>query len=104
MKQLGWTLIHPRMTFDMLGYIPGWLHEADPRPAKEQIGSNYISGWHPFEGFVFDPVKQTLKYPEDPAYTPLAKAQLRDETIIFYQHAWVAIVQPDNSFEVARID
>jgi hypothetical protein len=29
---------------------------------------------------------------------------LRDEEIRFYDYSWLAIVQPDGSFEVARVD
>ena len=35
---------------------------------------------------------------------PLAKAQLRDETILFYESPWVLIAQKDGTFEVSRID
>jgi hypothetical protein len=35
---------------------------------------------------------------------PVAAAQLRDEKVSLYPHAWVAIVQPDGSFEVSRLD
>jgi hypothetical protein len=45
-----------------------------------------------------------LRYPGDPPLNPLAQARLRDELIVFYDHAIVAIVQEDGSFEVARID
>ena len=45
-----------------------------------------------------------LKYPGDPAYEPFAAMKLRKETILMYDHGWVAIFQPDNSFEVSRMD
>lgn len=94
--------IDPRM----LGFLPGFLDERDPASAKDQFDKNYQhgGGWQSFDGFVFDPVKHTLKYPGDLPYIPLARMMLRDETIYFYNHAWVAIVQPDGSFDVARMD
>ena len=86
-----------------LGYIPGFLSEDDPRPAKQQIDERYISGWNRFDGFKMAG-NFSLRYPGDPALEPLAMTHLRDETIYVYRYGWVAIVQPDKSFEVARLD
>lgn len=97
-------LLDPRMTEDHLGYIPSFLSPDDPRPAREQIDTTYVSGWRPFRGFKFDLKDHSLKYPDDPMMLPLAQAKLRDELILFYPSSWVAIVQPDQSFEVARLD
>ena len=101
-----WELLHPKMTPEHLGYIPGWLSEADPRSASEQIHVNYQhgGGWDPFTGFTFNPKTYSIKYPGDPLMLPLAKASLRDETILFYESAWIGIMQKDGSFEIARID
>jgi hypothetical protein len=105
---IDFQLLHPRMTVDHLGYIPHWLSVDNPKPAKEQIHDNYThgGGWHPFKGFRMSiDGKYTLYYPGDPQkFSPLAKAQLRDETILFYRSAYVCIVQKDGTFEVARID
>lgn len=89
----------------MLGFIPDFLHEGNPKSAKEQLHNNYGhgGGWRPFPGFKMNEKKQ-LTYPGDPPTIPLAEGKLREETIIIYQHAWVAIVQPDGTFEVARMD
>jgi hypothetical protein len=91
----------------MLGYIPGFIHEDDPRPAKEQLNANYAhgGGWFPMTGFiVVDRDSMKLKYPGDPAMTPLYSAKLREEEIYVYSHAWVVIVQKDGSWEMARMD
>lgn len=98
-----WIFKHPRATFEHLGYIPSFLSLSDPRPAKEQIHSAYISGWHSFPGFEMAPNGDML-YPGDPPTKLLAEAKFRDETLRFYEHAWLAIVQPDGSFEVSRLD
>jgi len=105
-----WIFHHPRMTISHLGYIPSFLSLDDPRPAREQIATTYIGGWHHFHGFTLrhdnsltypsDP----LTYPSDPPMRPLASAQFRDELLVFYPHAWFAIIQPDRSFEIARLD
>jgi hypothetical protein len=99
-----WVLLNSHMTFDDLGFIPTFLDEDDPRPAKEQIDARYISGWQSFKGFTLDPKTGIMTYPEDPPLKPLAMTQLRDEQILFYECVWLAIVQPDGSFEVARLD
>jgi len=102
---LVWEFLHPRMTPEHLGFLPGWLDENDPRPAKEQFNQNYQhgGGWDPFEGFKL--IKNNwLTYPDDPPLRPLAQCQFRDELIVFYDHAWVMIKQADGSFEVCRMD
>lgn len=96
--------LHPRATPAHLGYIPSFLSENDPRPAREQIIDNYVGGWLPLVNFVLQSDGLTLKYPGDPALHPMWQAELRDETIVVYQHAWVMIKQKDGSFEVARLD
>ncbi len=95
-------LCHPKATFQMLGFLPEFWDERDPRPAKEQANENYVAGWHPFTGFKME--AGGLKYPGDPLMHLLAEARLRDETIKVYEHAWVAIVQKDGSFETCRMD
>lgn len=97
-------LLHPRMTPDHLGFLPAMLSPDDPRPAREQFNSNYsFGGWSPFKGFTLN-TDNSLSYPGDPPQQPLAQAKLRDELIILYPSSWVAIIQPDRSFEVARLD
>jgi len=99
-------MLDPRMTTAHLGLLPEFFNPLDPRPAKEQIDQNYAhgGGWSPMAGFKFDVVSLKLSYPGDPPMRPLAWAKLRDELIIFYDHSWLAIVQPDGSYEVSRVD
>lgn len=98
-----WTLLHPNMTLEHLGLIPYFLNESDPRPAKEQINTNYIGGWQPLPGFHLLSDNK-LKYSTDPILIPLATTKLRDEIICFYQGAWLVIIQPNGTYEVARLD
>lgn len=100
-----WRSLHPKGTLEMLGYIPAMVSDDDPRPAVEQFDSNYRhgGGWDPFPGFTMLP-DGNLSYPGDPPTIALAETQLRDEVIRFYQHSWVAVIQPNGSFEVARMD
>jgi hypothetical protein len=88
----------------MLGFIPTFLHEHDPRPAAQQFQSNYPhGGWDAFPGFTMSPSGKLL-YPGDPPMACLYEARFRDEVIRLYQYEWVAIIQPDGSFEVSRMD
>lgn len=100
------TLEHPDMTHAALGYLPDFFDEADPRPAREQIHERYRhgGGWRPFKGFTMADDGSDISFPGDPPMVLLAEAKLRDETLRFYDCAWLAIVQPDGSFEVSRVD
>jgi hypothetical protein len=93
------------MTPEDLGLLPDFLSDRDPRPAAAQIDQNYAhgGGWRPQQGFTLLPSK-TLTYPGDPPLQPVAMTRLRDETLLFYPHAILAIVQPDGAFEVCRVD
>lgn len=104
--QVQWKMLHPRMTIDHLGLIPEWLDDNNPQSAKEQIDQNYQhgGGWRSFKGFKMNEATKALSYPGDPPMKPLAQAELRGELVLFYEHAWVAIVQTDGTFDVARID
>jgi hypothetical protein len=100
----GWELIHPRATVDMLGYIPNFLESGDPRSAREQFNANYVyGGWKPNAGFKKF-ADDTIRYPGDQPLPPVAQFKLRDERIVFYPGALLAIIQPDGGFEVARLD
>lgn len=102
---LQWTMLHPKMTMDHLGYLPDIILEEDPRPVKEQLEDRYRhgGGWRPNNGFKLL-ANNTLAYPGDPPFKPLATAQLRDEMLLFYDHALLAVVQSDRSFAVTRVD
>lgn len=99
-----WEYLHPMMNFDRLGYIPCWLSEANPKPAREQLNDGYaFGGWTPFKGFILNN-DNSLSYPGDQPLHPLAKTTLHGDIICFYQSSWVAIIFPDRTFEVCRLD
>jgi len=93
-----------REPMDAVGYIPDFLNLSDPRPAAEQFHTNYIGGWNSFKGFHMNPDDHTLSYSGDPDMPVLAEIPFRDETILIYPHSWVAITQPDDSYDIARMD
>lgn len=98
-----WEILDPRVTLDILGFIPEFLSDDDSRPAKEQFAANYVSGWRPFNGFKMGE-DHSISYPGDPTFPPLASTKLRDELICYYRSSWVAIIQPDGAYEVCRMD
>lgn len=97
--------LHPRANSSHVGDIPLWLSEADPRRASEQLNGWYGhgGGWNPFRGFELRE-DNSIKYPGDPAHPPIAEMRLRDELILVYESAWVAVIQKDRSFEICRMD
>jgi hypothetical protein len=94
--------------FDLVGLTPQFLSEADPADAVTQLHNHYGhgGGWHDFNGFTLIEVDglPQLTYPSDPPTEAIAYWQLRDEKIILFDHAWMAVVQPDQTFRVARMD
>ena len=101
-----YIFLDPRCQPEDLGFIPGFLNEEDKRPAREQLDSNYQhgGGWSPMDKFTMDPATGIIQYPGDPKLKPYAMTSLHDERIYFYRHGFVAIVQSDSKFEVARMD
>jgi hypothetical protein len=90
---------------NFVGFIPSFLDESDPRPAKEQFAERYhYGGWRPQDGFTNIKGSPTLHYPGDPPLKPIACMRLRDEVIFVYLHGYVSIFQPDGSFEACRMD
>jgi len=89
-----------------VGYLPFFFDPDDPRPAKEQIHERYQhgGGWHPFEGFQMAEDHTSILYPGDPPMHLIAIANLRNERLFFYEGQWLAIMQPDGSHEIARVD
>jgi hypothetical protein len=106
-----WIAKHPKATPEMLGYVPSIIIDDDPRSAKEQIADRYNhggGGWSPFEGHIMLP-NGNLQYPEDPPTrllfeAILHKGQDNEEKLRFYEHAWIAVIQADGTFEISRID
>lgn len=93
------------------GFLPTFLHPLDERDAVTQLHEAYAhgGGWNDFKGFTlkFDPEnvqEATIEYAGDPAYELIAWTKLREETVLLFQHGWVAVVQPDGSHRIARMD
>ena len=94
---------------DRLGLIPEIITPLDPRPVRRQIEERYAhgGGYLPIEGFTITYKENgtaRLHYPGDPAFEEWGRAQINNELVIVFDCALVAIVQPDWSFEVVRMD
>lgn len=105
MTVIRWEALHPSVTKEHVGLLLYMLNDSNPAPAREQLDHGYRhgGGWDPFPGFRLLPDNR-LSYPGDPPTRPIAQCHLRDELIVLYEHEWVAIIQPDRSFEVCRMD
>lgn len=112
---LFWLNCDARYEKENMGYIPVFLHELDPRPAKEQIQENYAhgGGWRPQDNWENVPNTFFLRYKgENYVYKPLYMTRLHaddpnlpTETFLIYENAWCAIFEEDLvSFEVSRMD
>ena len=111
-----WTMargVHP----ETIGVLPMILMSNDPRPVKDQLDDRYSHGggysvspgnWKyiPAEG----ENEATLQYTStsgeesDEALREMARTQIHDETCILFDYQFMAIVQPDASFVVVRVD
>lgn len=90
---------------EVLGIIPEFIDDTDPRPLREQFNAKYIGGWYPMQGFtLIDQETGVIQYPGDPPMKPLAWTVVGKERFFLYQYAFVGIFQEDGSFEVARMD
>lgn len=102
---LEFKMLHPSYTIEDLGMLPFFAWESNPKSVKEQINDNYKhgGGWQSMKGFTLN--KDTsISYSDDPPQHPIAIANLRDEIIFVYESSWVLILQPNGSFDVARVD
>jgi hypothetical protein len=107
MQMIDVKFLHPRASWDHVGIIPQMLDANNPKPAREQLNDGYQhgGGWHPIQmekWTLFD--DNSIQYPEDPVLIPIAEMRLRDELILVYEYSMVAIIQPNRSFEVSRMD
>lgn len=88
---------------DLVGFLPDIISPEDPRPAAVQIAENYVGGWRPLPDCTLR-ADNSFSYPGDPISRPLCSATLREELIVLYRYGFLAIIQPDRSFEISRVD
>ena len=98
---------HPRATIEMAGFIPAWLSDENPKSPKQQLHDGYkFGGWDPFKGFTKLDDKDRLHYPGDPPQAPIIEWRFDNhpQRVLLYKYSWVAVVEPDGTFEVCRMD
>jgi hypothetical protein len=86
--------------------LPDILLASDKRPVKEQLEDRYAhgGGWRPIPGMRMTR-DYVLHFPGDPPFKPAAYSAFGDEIVIFYpQCSLLAVVHPDASYEVCRVD
>lgn len=93
----------------LTGLLPLIISDRDPRPVKDQIEDRYAhgGGYRPLNGFKLKrPATSVLylHYPGDPPFYEVARTQVRDELVVLFDSSFVAIIQPDGSFAVTRMD
>lgn len=95
------------------GYLPLLLDPRDPRSPQEQLNETYAhgGGWNSFEGFTLQRNVGgdgreyfSLHFPGDPPMREISRAQLRDKTIVLFQYSWLAVIEADGTYDVARVD
>jgi hypothetical protein len=100
--------------FDLLGFLPEMLSNANPDPAVKQLDDGYThhGGWRKFEGFTLndtDPEQPTLEYEGEPPVVCVAIATLHKHTeqpterVMLFENSWVAVVQEQGLIEVSRM-
>lgn len=96
--------------FHIVGYLPQMLSEDNPASAQEQLHNGYLhgGGWNDFHGFILGKDEKAgkffLQYPGDPPMRERSRTTLRNETVVLFDSSWVAVIQPDETFRVARFD
>lgn len=93
------------------GFLPEILLTSDPRPVSEQLNDRYAhGGGYQVSGspiaWALDRSAEfaTLTYPRDPPMLELSRATINNELCILFDSSFMAIVQPDSSFAVVRVD
>lgn len=76
--------------------------------AVKQLTDSYVYGgnrWHDIDGFKLND-DNSLKYPGDPKLLPRAQFRLgpKNELVVVYDSAFIAVIQEDRSFRVTRMD
>lgn len=99
--ECNWKLLYPGVSVGALSDI---FLDSDPRPAREQANERYIGGWFPTKGLTLRNDLLISKYKEDPPLRLVAWTMLRKEKLMLFEAEYVAVVQKDGSYEIARMD
>lgn len=103
-----WDIMQFRFA-DEIGYLPEIIlaEQFDPRPVVEQVNDRYAhgGGWHRFNGFMWNRIAKTLRYPGDPPVHAIARFVANaKETVYVFHSGWTLIDRGGDDWEVARLD
>ena len=92
-------------TEEHLGLIPMFLLGQGDAMARLNDGYMRAAGcpFRPLGGFTLND-DYSLSYAGNTPLPAMATAVIGVETVCFYDSSWVAVIQPDRSFVVARMD
>ena len=101
-----WKLYNDQFKKEYLGLLPEIIQSTDPLPVREQIAEHYAhgGGYSPMDGWTLDTASNNISYPGDEPLIPRASLLVRDELVIVYDYAFVAIIQKNGDFAVQRMD
>lgn len=104
-----WVQLDPLFHPHGLGFLPDILRDDDKRTVREQLEDRYAhgGGWRPMRSHGFRLNKKTwvLSFPGDPPFKPAAMCGIGAEIVVFYpQCSLLLVFQPDDSWEVTRVD
>lgn len=104
-----WEILRMRDSHAVIGYLPNIiLNEVyDSRPVVDQVNDRYAhgGGWHAFQGFKWNRITRTLRYPNDPPMHAVARFEASEkETVYVFDHGWTLIDRGLDDWEVARLD
>lgn len=94
--------------FNACGLIPQWFYEYWISPSSQSLYDYLNDVYRHGGGFVsingFRLNGKLLSYAGDPMLYPLLEINLPDYTCFFYPGSWLAIVDKEGGFKVARFD
>lgn len=101
-----WKLLNDQFKMEYLGLLPEIIRADDPRPVHEQIERGYAhgGGYSPLGGWTLASENNNIQYPGDEPLVPRASLLVRDELVLVYDYAFVAIIQMNGDFAVTRMD
>jgi len=102
-----WIGLDPQFHPDDLGHLCDIILPDDERPVKDQLNDRYAhgGGYSPLPGFKLDRMTMSIRWPGDPPLRPSAMTMIGAEKVFYYHYGcWLLILQPDESYEVTRVD
>lgn len=92
---------------ELWGMIPNFIDPASEEPLKDQLDRSYICGFKHQEGFTLrelsDGTYHAL-YEGDPPQIEVDRWEVCGQLLVLFPYAYVAAIEADGSYAVARMD